>query len=98
MGTGVQDWTMSDAARAILVLTKTDTAGEVGHTPARMLRRRLNTRGCRGAILRHTDFASSIKTDDAPPSFTSVGNSADSPEPLLRPSPTTGYDAEILEV
>jgi hypothetical protein len=30
-------------------------------------------------------------------SFTSVGNSADSPEPLLRPSPTTGYDAEKLE-
>jgi hypothetical protein len=31
-------------------------------------------------------------------SFTSVGNLADSPEPLLRPSPTTGYDAEMLEV
>jgi len=31
-------------------------------------------------------------------SFTSVGNSADSPEPLLRPWPTTGYDAAMLEV
>jgi hypothetical protein len=31
-------------------------------------------------------------------SFTSVGNSADSPEPLLRPSPTKGHAAEILDV
>jgi hypothetical protein len=30
-------------------------------------------------------------------SFTSVGNSADSPEPLLRPSPVTGHAAEILD-
>jgi hypothetical protein len=28
---------------------------------------------------------------------TSVGNSADSPEPILRPSPATGHDAEILD-
>jgi hypothetical protein len=31
-------------------------------------------------------------------SFTPVGNSADSPEPLLRPSPATGHAAEILDV
>jgi hypothetical protein len=30
--------------------------------------------------------------------FTSVGNSADSPEPLLRPSPATGRDADMLDV
>jgi hypothetical protein len=31
-------------------------------------------------------------------SFTSVGNSADSPEPLLRLSPVAGHNAEILDV
>jgi hypothetical protein len=31
-------------------------------------------------------------------SFTLVGNSLDSPEPLLRPSPATGHDAEMPEV
>jgi hypothetical protein len=31
-------------------------------------------------------------------SFTSVGSLADSPAPLLRPSPATGYAAEILDV
>ena len=31
-------------------------------------------------------------------SWTLVGNSADSPEPLLRPSPATGHEAEILDV
>jgi hypothetical protein len=30
-------------------------------------------------------------------SFTPVGNSADSPEPILSPSSATGHDAEILE-
>jgi hypothetical protein len=30
--------------------------------------------------------------------FTAVGSEADSPEPLLRPSPATGHDAETLEV
>src|SRR5262249_21554013 len=30
-------------------------------------------------------------------SFTSVGNSADSPAPPLRPSPATGHAAEILD-
>jgi hypothetical protein len=43
-------------------------------------------------------FARITKTDDEPTPFTLVGNSADSPEPLLRPSPTTGHDAEILDV
>jgi hypothetical protein len=38
------------------------------------------------------------KSDDDPTSFTLVGSSADSPELLLRPSPATGHDAEILEV
>jgi hypothetical protein len=31
-------------------------------------------------------------------SLTSVGSEADSPAPLLRPSPATGHDAEKLEV
>jgi hypothetical protein len=31
-------------------------------------------------------------------SFISVGNSADSPEPSLRPLPATGHAAEILDV
>jgi len=31
-------------------------------------------------------------------SFTPVGNSADSPEPPLRPLPATGHAAEILDV
>jgi hypothetical protein len=37
-------------------------------------------------------------TNMATTSFSLVGNSADSPEPLLRPSPATGHDAEMLEV
>jgi hypothetical protein len=51
---------------APLHLTKTDTAGEVGNKLARMLWRPFNTLGCRLAILRQNDFASSIKTDDEP--------------------------------
>jgi hypothetical protein len=31
-------------------------------------------------------------------SLTSVGSSADSPEPLLKPSPAMGHAAEILDV
>jgi hypothetical protein len=31
-------------------------------------------------------------------SYTLVGNSADSPEPLLRLSPATGHAADILDV
>ena len=31
-------------------------------------------------------------------SLTPMGNSADSPELILRPSPATGHDAEILDV
>jgi hypothetical protein len=30
--------------------------------------------------------------------LTSVGNSADSPEPILRPSPATGPEADMLDV
>jgi hypothetical protein len=31
-------------------------------------------------------------------SFTSVGSSADSSQPILRPWPATGHDAEMIEV
>jgi hypothetical protein len=31
-------------------------------------------------------------------SFTPVGNSADSPQPILRPSPVTGLDPNIVDV
>ena len=41
----------------------------------------------------HRDLPNRVKTF-----FTSVGNSADWPEPLLRPSPATGHAAEILDV
>jgi hypothetical protein len=37
-------------------------------------------------------------TNMANTSFTSVGHSADSPQPLLRPSPATGHHAEMLDV
>jgi hypothetical protein len=37
------------------------------------------------------------KNDEDPTSFTSVGSSADSPEPPLRPSPAMGHAAEILD-
>jgi hypothetical protein len=30
--------------------------------------------------------------------LTSAGNAADAPEPILNPSPATGYDADMLEV
>jgi hypothetical protein len=43
-------------------------------------------------------FQQSIKSDDDPTSFTPVGNSADSPAPLLRPSPATDHDAEKLDI
>jgi hypothetical protein len=36
--------------------------------------------------------------DMAMTSFALVGNSADSPESILRPSPATDHDAEKLEV
>jgi len=38
------------------------------------------------------------KNDDDPTSFMLVGKSADSPDPLLRPSPATGHDTDMLEV
>jgi hypothetical protein len=37
-------------------------------------------------------------TNMATTPFTLVGNSADSSKPLLRPSPATGHEAEILDV
>ena len=36
------------------------------------------------------------KSADDPTSFTPVGNSADSPELILRPLLVTGHDAELL--
>ena len=39
-----------------------------------------------------------LGTNMAKASFTSVGSEADSPEPLLRPSPATDHDAEKLDV
>jgi hypothetical protein len=49
--------------------------------------------------LQHKDIQSSFtKSDEEPTSLTLVGNSADSPEPILSPSSATGHDAEILEV
>jgi hypothetical protein len=41
----------------------------------------------------HDDLPNRVTT-----SYTSVGKSADSPEPLLRPAPTTGDDADMLDV
>jgi hypothetical protein len=38
------------------------------------------------------------KNDGEPTSLTLVGHSTDSPEPLLRLSPATGHDAEMLDV
>jgi len=48
---------------------------------------------CRTACPGIFDLTNSVKT-----SLTSVGSSADSPEPFLRPSPATGHDAEMLDV
>jgi hypothetical protein len=53
---------------------------------------------CRSTGPRQNDFAISIKNDEEPTPFTLVGNSADSPEPLSRPSSATDHDAEMLEV
>jgi hypothetical protein len=41
----------------------------------------------------HCDLPNRVTT-----SFTPVGNCPDSPKPILRPSPATGHDAEMLEV
>jgi hypothetical protein len=51
--------------------------------------------GCRigTAASEHT-----VRTDTATAPLTLVGSSADAPAPLLRPSPATGYEAEILDV
>jgi hypothetical protein len=37
-------------------------------------------------------------TNRARTSFTSVGSEADSPEPLVKPSPATGHEAEKLDL
>jgi hypothetical protein len=39
-----------------------------------------------------------LLTHMAKASFTSVGNSADSPKPLLQLSPATGHVTEILDI
>jgi hypothetical protein len=39
-----------------------------------------------------------IENGTDPTSLTVVGNSTDSPEPILSPFPATGHDAEILDV
>jgi hypothetical protein len=61
----------------------------------------LNVRSSWDIISRHTVIAPTplqlTKSADDPTSFTPVGNSADSPELILRPSPATGHDAEIRE-
>ena len=38
------------------------------------------------------------KTDDEPISLTLVGDGADAPDPLLRPSPATGDEADRRDV
>jgi hypothetical protein len=38
------------------------------------------------------------KNDEEPTSFTPVRNEADSPQPILRPSPVTGLDPNIFDV
>jgi len=49
------------------------------------------------AFKRHMQDRFFELTNRVTTSFTSVGNSADSPETILRPSPATSYDADILE-
>jgi hypothetical protein len=44
------------------------------------------------------DYRNTTQTNMATTSLTLVGNSADSPEPIRRPPPATGHDAEILDV
>jgi hypothetical protein len=46
----------------------------------------------------HQRLAEGLATHMARTSFTSVGSEADSPAPLLRPSPATDHDAETLDV
>jgi ABC-type glutathione transport system ATPase component len=50
------------------------------------------------ALVGELGSGTSVTSNTANTSFTLVGNSADSPEPLLRPLPAMGHDAEILEV
>jgi hypothetical protein len=48
---------------------------------------------CTTAFPRVFDLPNRVTT-----SFMSVGNSADSPAPLLRPSPATGHEADMRDV
>jgi hypothetical protein len=74
------------------------------------LRGRVGDRDCAavwvGAVTAHDSHRRTISVGPGPPQganmattpFTLVGNSADSPELPLRPSPATGHAAEILDV
>jgi hypothetical protein len=53
----------------------------------------LNTRHKRNS---RTNFSLTVD-ESSSDGFTPVGNSADSTELILRPSPATGHDAEIRE-
>jgi hypothetical protein len=52
-------------------------------------------------LVKHTPMMLEISRGDltnrVTTSFTLVGNSAGLPAPILRPSPATGHDADILE-
>jgi hypothetical protein len=49
-------------------------------------------------ILRALEIDRRALTNRVKASFTPVGNSADSPQPILRPSPVTGLDPNIVDV
>jgi hypothetical protein len=74
-------------------MANTDTGGKFQRSAQFMFGRCLKTWFVSRLAPHENEFATSINT-----SFTMVGNSADSPEPLLRPLPATGLDAEILDV
>jgi hypothetical protein len=44
------------------------------------------------------EIASVTYSTESRPPLTLVGDSADSPEPIPRPSPATGHEADIVEV
>jgi hypothetical protein len=56
----------------------------------------VTTRDGSGTLAQPIDHARSWP-NMAMTSLMSVGNTADSPEPILRPSPASGYHAEILD-
>jgi hypothetical protein len=57
----------------------------------------VTTRDGSGTLAQPIDHARSLPYM-ATTSLMSVGNAAESPEPILRPSPATGYHADILDV